>query len=131
MTGSRVARTRRPAARWGTRAVLALAILAQLFACQALLAPTGTAPAAMIQDLGHGIGHDAVCEAGAAATTTGVTRAVLPDCVPLPDPALALLALIVAGLLAARITADGAPPWAPRRPLPGRRRLLAVGITRV
>lgn len=128
----RVPRSRRPAAGWGTRAVLAIAILAQLFACQALLAPTGPAPvAAVIQDLGHGIGHDTVCEAGATPVIAGAARALVPDCLPPADPALVLVALIAAGLVAARATAGGTAPWAPRRLLPGRRRLLAVGIARV
>lgn len=131
MSSVRAARTRRPAARWATRAVLALAILAQLFACQALLITPGPVPPAMIQDIGHGVGHDVDCEVGSAPTTAGVARAVAPVCLPPVDPAGALLALIATGLLAVRITSDGAPSWAPRRPLPGRRRLLAVGITRV
>lgn len=111
--------------------MLAIAILAQLFACQALLAPTGPVRAAVIQDVGHGTGHDFVCEAGATPVTAAPARAVLHDCLPPADPALVLLAVIAAGLVAARATAGGTAPWAPRRLLPGRRRLLAVGIARV
>lgn len=116
---------------WGTRAVLAIAILAQLFACQALLAPDGPAPAAVIQDLGHGLGHDTVCEAGATPVTAGASRATAPECLPTTDPALTLVALIAVGLVAARATASGTAPSAPRRPVPGRHRLIAVGIARV
>lgn len=131
MSNVRVPRSRRPAAGWGTRAVLAIAILAQLFACQSLMAPAGPAPVAMIQDVGHGIGHDAVCEAGATPVTAVPARAVLHDCLPPADPALALVALIAAGIVAAWAFAGGTPAWAARRLLPGRHRLLAVGITRV
>ncbi|MBW0088729.1 hypothetical protein I4I73_06595 [Pseudonocardia sp. KRD-184] len=124
-------RYRRSNAGWGTRAVLVLAILAQLVACQALLAPAGAGPAVMVQDVGHGIGHDAVCEASAVLTTVGTARAGVLECLPLAEAALALVALATTGLLVAWTAAGGAPPWAPRRLVPGRRRLLAVGITRV
>lgn len=124
-------RHRRSTVRWGTRAVLVLAILAQLVACQSLLTSTGPGPAVMVQDVGHGIGHDAVCEAGAVSMTVATARPAVLECRPLVEAALALVALATTGLLVARAAAGGAPPWAPRRLVPGRRRLLAVGITRV
>ena len=125
-------RPRRVAGHWRVRVVLAVAVLAQLFACQAGLAPAGAVSAAVIQDVGHGNGHDNVCEATAAAAAPVSARLVAPDCTPHSGAAAASAVLVVAGLgLTGRASSGGMPPWAPRRPLAGRHRLLAVGITRV
>lgn len=132
MTVEHQDRSRRAAARWRVRVVIAVAVLAQLFACQAVLAPVGGTSTAAVQDIGHGIGHDLVCEAAAATAVPLSARLVAPDCTPHSGAAVALAVLIMAGLaLAGRAGSGGIPPWAPRRLVTGRHRLLAVGITRV
>lgn len=115
------------------RLVLAVVVLAQLLACQALTATPASVTAVAVQDVGHGTGHDPVCEAAqTVATTTSATRLVAPDCLAAPGSPAVLVALVAAALvLASRTGSGGMPFWAPQRLLPGRHRLLAVGIVRV
>lgn len=118
--------------RWRVRVVLVVAVLAQLFACQAIVAPVGGIPTAVVQDVGHGIGHDLMCEAAAATAAPASARLVAPDCTLHIGAGVALAVLVVAGLvLAGSAGPRGMPPWAPRRLVAGRHRLLAVGIARV
>ncbi|MDN5747094.1 MAG: hypothetical protein L0H64_00950 [Pseudonocardia sp.] len=132
MSVERQSRPRRLAVSWRVRVVLAVAVLAQLFACQAVLAPVGGNSTAVVQDVGHGIGHDLVCEAAAATAAPVSARVVAPDCTPHSGAAVAVAVLIVASLvLARRASYGGMPPWAPRRLVAGRNRLLAVGIARI
>lgn len=124
--------SRRLAGRWGARVILTVAILAQLFACQAVLASTADVPAVAIQDVGHGTGHDIVCEAVQAVASTSTARAAASDCPAGPGHSATLLALVAATLiLGVRAGPGDVLSWAPRRLVDGRHRLLAVGITRV
>jgi hypothetical protein len=131
MNAMRRPNTHRVARRWSVRLILVFAVLAQLFACQAVSASTPGVPAVAIQDIGHGTGHDVVCEA-AGPGASSAARPSAPECVPPAGAAAVLSALAVAALVvAARVSAGGMPSWAPRRLVIGRHRLLAVGITRV
>lgn len=124
--------SRRGAGRWHVRLVLAILVLAQLFACQAVMAPVNGPSSVAIQDISHGLGHDVVCEAGAAPVASTTARAAASDCTLPAGAAVVFVALIAAGfVLAGRANAGGMPSWAPRRLVAGRHRLLAVGITRV
>ena len=113
------------------RVLVVLAVIAQLVACQAIVAADGPVPA-VAQDGGHGVGHDPLCEAtpaGASASSApGLTcRANVPDPAPFP-----LVALLVAALfLTVRSASRAGRPSAPAQAPPGRRRLLAIDVIRV
>lgn len=108
------------------RALLVLALLAQIVACQSPFTVVG-APAATAV-IGHGPAHDVVCEP--AAVVAGVVTAGLGARLPsVPGELATGVAMVVAALLAAAL--PGRPAAAPRRAVAGRRRLLDLAIIRV
>lgn len=111
--------------RWAVRVVMVVAVLAQLFACQSHSAIANASVPAAVQDLGHGLGHDALCE---AASSIGSAAASVAGPPLIAVAVVGLLVWLWVGLVA---PVTGGPPWAPRRTLTGRRRLSAVAIIRV
>ena len=126
------------AQRWSLRVVLVLLALASTLGCQAALSSSpSTAHAApvAVSACEGGLGHDLHCASGVASVAVPPTRGERAD-------ALLLLVTLVIGVAAVSVAASagllarfrmvtGPPPWASQRLLPGRHRLVAVGISRI
>lgn len=123
------------AQRWGLWIVLALLVLATVVVCQAALsaspAPVDSAhvvAGACDKDLGH----DVLCVRGIAAAIATSTRSGRDDAAG--DELGPLVALVLVGaVIVATAGAGGgiAASWAAQQLVPGRRRLAAIGISRI
>lgn len=113
------------------RALLLVVVLAQLLACHAVVTAAAEVPSAVQESGGHGPASAATCEPLGTPPVVGACRtAATASAGPRDVQGQQVGGLVLLILLAAAAGSRGRP--APSgRAVPGRHRLLAVGIIRV